>query len=54
VQDPVVPELLGQRASEQLKAWDYPVSYERYQVEHGVCPEQIPVISRWLSERLAG
>lgn len=53
VQDPVVPEILGARASEQLKAWGYPVTYERYRVEHGVCPEQIPVISRWLGERLS-
>lgn len=54
VQDPVVPEVLGQRAEAQLKAWGYPVSYERYPVEHGVCPQQIPVISRWLGQRLGG
>lgn len=54
VQDPVVPEVLGQRAEAQLKAWGYPVSYERYPVEHGVCPQQIPVISRWLGQRLMG
>lgn len=52
--DPVVPEVLGQRAEQQLRAWGYPVSYERYPVEHGVCPEQIPVISRWLGQRLSG
>ncbi|UZJ44938.1 alpha/beta hydrolase [Marinimicrobium sp. C6131] len=54
VYDPVVPEVLGQRAEAQLKAWGYPVRYERYPVEHGVCPEQIPVISRWLGQRLCG
>ncbi len=54
VHDPVVPEVLGQRAEAQLKAWAYPVRYEPYPVEHGVCPEQIPVISRWLGQRLSG
>ncbi len=54
VQDPVVAEVLGQKAAEQLKVWGYPVEYERYPVEHGVCPEQIPVISRWLGQRLSG
>ena len=52
LRDPVVPERLGRRATEQLKAWSYPVEYQQYPVEHGVCPEQIPVISRWLGERL--
>jgi len=52
LRDPVVPEALGRKAAEQLKAWDYPVEYQQYPVEHGVCPEQIPVISRWLGERL--
>lgn len=54
VQDPVVPEVLGQRAQAQLKTWGYPVVYERYPVEHGVCPQQVPVISRWLGQRLGG
>ncbi|MDQ2077894.1 alpha/beta hydrolase [Marinimicrobium sp. ABcell2] len=52
VQDPVVPEILGQQAADQLRAWQYPVQYQRYPVEHGVCPQQIPVISRWLGECL--
>lgn len=54
VSDPVVPEVLGQRASEQLSAWGYPVSYERYPVEHGVCPQQVPVLARWLGRCLSG
>lgn len=54
VHDPVVPEVLGQRAEAQLETWGYPVRYERYAVEHGVCAEQIPVISRWLGQRLCG
>ncbi|MGD8174518.1 alpha/beta hydrolase [Marinimicrobium sp. ARAG 43.8] len=52
-QDQVVPEVLGQRAAERLREWHYPVVYEPYDVEHGICPEQLPVIQRWLSERLA-
>jgi phospholipase/carboxylesterase len=52
VQDPVVPEFLGKQAADQLEAWQYPVQYQRYPVEHGVCPQQVPVISRWLGECL--
>lgn len=51
-QDPVVPEILGQQATDQLRAWNYPVEYQRYPVEHGVCPQQIPVISQWLAKCL--
>lgn len=53
VSDPVVPEVLGQRAAEQLRSWGYSVAYERYPVEHGVCPQQIPVVSRWLGRCLS-
>ena len=52
LRDPVVPESLGRKATKQLKACGYPVEYQQYPVEHGVCPEQIAVISRWLGERL--
>lgn len=54
IYDPVIPEVLGRRGAEQVQAWGYPVDYQRYAAEHGVCPEQIPVISRWLGHRLTG
>jgi phospholipase/carboxylesterase len=52
--DPVVPEILGQRAVQQLKQWGYPVEYTTYPMQHQVCMPQINDISRWLQERLPG
>ena len=46
--DPVVPEQLGRKATTQLAAKGYSVSYENYPMEHAVCPQQIGDISRWL------
>lgn len=51
--DPVVPEILGQRSAATLKDWGYPVSYETWPIEHGVCAEQIERIGQWLTERLS-
>lgn len=51
-QDPVVPEILGRQAHEQLSAWGYPVEYQSFPMPHAVCPEQITVIGRWLRARL--
>lgn len=48
-QDPVVPELLGGRAADYLRGKGYEPDYQTYDVEHGVCPAQIPEISRFLS-----
>jgi phospholipase/carboxylesterase len=50
--DGVVPELLGQRAAEQLRAMGYPVNYRRYSMEHAVCPAQIADIGRWMKSLL--
>ncbi|MGB3212111.1 MAG: dienelactone hydrolase family protein [Desulforhopalus sp.] len=46
--DPVVPELLGRKANNQLIEKGYSVSYQHYPMEHSVCPEQIGSISEWL------
>lgn len=46
--DPVVPEALGRKATTQLVKKGYTVSYQNYRMEHGVCPEQIDDISKWL------
>ncbi|GAB3099478.1 carboxylesterase [Aestuariicella hydrocarbonica] len=51
-QDPVVPELLGQRAVEQLQTKGYQPLYSTYPMQHEVCMPQIQEISRWLKERL--
>lgn len=48
--DPVVPEQLGRRAAETLQAWGYPVHYETYPTEHGVCQAQVTCIGRWLTD----
>ncbi|WKE67406.1 dienelactone hydrolase family protein [Gallaecimonas kandeliae] len=53
VQDPVVPELLGQRAAQCLKDWGYQVEYRRYPMEHSLCLPQIKDIGQWLAQVLA-
>ncbi|WP_439135985.1 alpha/beta hydrolase [Pseudomaricurvus sp.] len=52
-QDPVVPELLGQRAVELLRSKGYEPLYATYPMQHEVCLPQIQDISRWLQERLS-
>jgi phospholipase/carboxylesterase len=46
--DPVVPELLGQRACEQLRTWGYQPVYQIYPMEHSLCGPQILAIREWL------
>lgn len=48
-QDAVVPEILGRRAAEYLRAKGFVPDYQTYDVDHGVCPAQIPELSQWLS-----
>jgi phospholipase/carboxylesterase len=50
--DPVVSEVLAQRAYRQLTERGYKVEYESYAMEHSVCAAQIKVMSRWLQARL--
>ena len=50
--DPMVPEALGQRAADTLRALGYHVNYRRYPMEHAVCPAQIADIGRWLKTLL--
>lgn len=47
-QDPVVPEVLGRKATTHLVKQGYSVSYQSYPMEHAVCPQQISDISAWL------
>jgi len=48
IEDPVVPEFLGQRAIKRLKAKGYNPSYTSYPMQHSVCVEEIDDISIWL------
>ncbi len=52
-QDPVVPELLGQRALQQLQARGYQPNYKSYPMQHEVCWEQIQDIAHWMQQRLS-
>lgn len=51
-QDQVVPEALGKRSADALKAWGYPVSYHSYLMPHSVSPQEIADLSKWLAGRL--
>ena len=51
--DPVVPEVLGQRAYQFLQEQNCNVQYESYPMEHTVCFPQIAAMSRWMTSLLA-
>lgn len=46
--DPIVNEVLGQRAYRFLQDHGYNVNYESYPMEHTVCMEQVESMSRWI------
>ncbi|MBP8925022.1 MAG: alpha/beta fold hydrolase [Pseudomonadales bacterium] len=50
--DPMVAEELGHQAHSTLLAMGYKADYRTYPMEHNVCAEQIPDISRWLQRVL--
>lgn len=52
VQDPVVPEILGQQAVNKLKEWGYTPDYKTYPMAHAVCAKEIQDISTALSAML--
>lgn len=52
VHDPVVPLMLGEHARDTLQAWNYPVQWHQYAMQHQVCMEQILDLRQWLSGRL--
>ena len=45
--DPVVPEVLGQLATQKLKEHHYDVTYKTYSMEHSVCMDEIREIGQW-------
>lgn len=51
-QDPVVPELLGTQACEQLKTWGFKPEYKTYPMGHSLCIEQVKDIATWIRNLL--
>ncbi len=51
-QDPVVPEVLGQRAQATLTEMGYSPEYKTYPMQHEVCLPQIQDIGHWLQSCL--
>lgn len=51
--DEVVPEMLGQAASQRLQQLGYTVRYRTYPMAHAVCPQQVANIGEWLNEILS-
>ena len=51
--DPMVPELLGQRARTQLEDWGYQPGYSTYPMGHEVCLEEVRDISDFLQQCLS-
>ncbi|MBA3582486.1 MAG: carboxylesterase [Gammaproteobacteria bacterium] len=52
-QDPVVPELLGQKSVKSLSAMGYRPQYKTYPMPHSVCAEEVVDISIWIQKVLA-
>ena len=50
--DPVVPELLGQKANQLLREKGYSVDYKTYPIEHNVSLPEILDIGEWLADVL--
>ncbi len=52
--DPVVPQFLGERSRDRLRAWGHPVDWHSYPMAHQVCPQEIADLADFLTERLRG
>jgi len=52
IADPIVPELLGQKAKSQLESMGYSPRYSTYPMDHSVCLEEIEEIAQFLQARL--
>lgn len=50
--DPVVPMALGRNAAERLAASGIDVQWQAWVMAHGVHPDEIDAIDRWLVDRL--
>ena len=51
--DPVVPQVLGERSRDALKALGYAVEWHSYPMPHQVSGEEIAELRTWLDARLA-
>ena len=47
--DPVVPQVLGERARDRLRDWGYAVDWHGYPMAHQVCPQEIADLADFLS-----
>ena len=54
VQDPVVPEVLGQRTLERMTTLGFEPTYQTWPMPHSVLPEQLVEIGRWLNRYITG
>ena len=51
-QDPVIPIGFAKQSFETLKERNYPINWQSYAMQHGVCLEEIELIAKWLTQRL--
>ena len=54
VQDPVVPEVLGQRTLDRMKTLGFAPTYQTWPMPHSVLPEQLIEIGCWLNQHITG
>jgi phospholipase/carboxylesterase len=52
--DPVVPMALGRHAANALAAAGVEVQWQAWMMQHGVHPEEIVAIDRWMDQRFGG
>jgi phospholipase/carboxylesterase len=50
--DPVVPEMLSQKAIARLQAVGYQPEYKTYPMQHNMCAEEVSDIANWLHKCL--
>ncbi|WP_166263839.1 alpha/beta hydrolase [Marinobacter caseinilyticus] len=50
--DPMVPETLGRKSVDTLKAMGYAPEYQTYPMEHSVCLEEIIDVGKFITARL--
>jgi phospholipase/carboxylesterase len=50
-QDPVVPQVLGERSRDHLTELGYTVTWHSYAMPHSVCAEEIDHLADWLEKR---
>jgi phospholipase/carboxylesterase len=48
ISDPLIPLVQGEASVQELTSLGYAVEFRRYGMPHGVCPQEIEHIDRWL------